>query len=198
MAITRSSSAAASSSAKGLLGVWEALGPGNIGGRTRSLLIHPTQHEIMYTAGVSGGVWKTTNGGQYWSPLADEIANIAVNSMVMRPDDPETIYIGTGEAYDDPGQRVAFLDRALDRLGGLAGVDVAGATSHLPASRFGYAAVRLAASRPPPNLAITLWQQVQRACSFGLSGGMRCIEPQQWQALRFSFPIRSMYLLAWN
>ena len=84
---------------KRLLGTWEALGPGNIGGRTRSLLIHPTDPDIMYTAGVSGGVWKTTDGGAYWFPLADEIANIAVNSMVMKPDDPDTIYIGTGEGY---------------------------------------------------------------------------------------------------
>lgn len=84
---------------KRLLGMWEALGPGNIGGRTRALLIHPDHPETMYVGGVSGGVWKTTNGGQSWIPLADEIANIAVNSMAMRPDDPETIYIGTGEGY---------------------------------------------------------------------------------------------------
>ncbi len=89
----------ASFASKRLLGTWEALGPGNIGGRTRSLLIHPTEPDIMYTAGVSGGVWKTTNGGGHWFPLADDIANIAVNSMAMRPDDPETIYIGTGEGY---------------------------------------------------------------------------------------------------
>ena len=89
----------ASFAAKRFLGVWEALGPGNVGGRTRALLIHPTQPEIMYTAGVSGGVWKTTSGGQSWEPLADDIANIAVNSMVMRPDDPDTLYIGTGEGY---------------------------------------------------------------------------------------------------
>jgi photosystem II stability/assembly factor-like uncharacterized protein len=85
--------------AKRLLGVWENLGPGNVGGRTRSLLIHPTQPEIMVAAGVSGGVWKTTDGGQHWYPTADAIANIAVNSMAMKPDDPETIYIGTGEGY---------------------------------------------------------------------------------------------------
>jgi len=84
---------------KRLLGTWETLGPGNIGGRTRTLLIHPENHDIMYTAGVSGGVWKTTDGGNRWFALADEIANIAVNSMAMRPDDPDTLYIGTGEGY---------------------------------------------------------------------------------------------------
>jgi photosystem II stability/assembly factor-like uncharacterized protein len=89
----------ASFAAKRILGVWETLGPGNVGGRTRALLIDPTSPETMYAAGVSGGVWKTTNGGQHWNPMADEIANIAVNSMAMRPDDPQTIYIGTGEGY---------------------------------------------------------------------------------------------------
>jgi photosystem II stability/assembly factor-like uncharacterized protein len=89
----------ASFAAKRLLGVWEALGPGNIGGRTRTLVIDPTDPDIMYTGGVSGGVWKTTDGGDSWRPLADEIANIAINSMAMKPDDPDTIYIGTGEGY---------------------------------------------------------------------------------------------------
>ncbi len=81
------------------LGGWEPLGPGNIGGRTRSLIIHPTNPDIMYTGGVSGGVWKTTDGGQIWWPLADLISNIAINSMAMDPSDPDTLYAGTGEGY---------------------------------------------------------------------------------------------------
>jgi photosystem II stability/assembly factor-like uncharacterized protein len=78
---------------------WEPLGPGNIGGRTRTLVIHPTQPEIMYAGGVSGGVWKTTDGGQTWTPLADRIANIAVNSMAIHPTNPDVLYVGTGEGY---------------------------------------------------------------------------------------------------
>jgi photosystem II stability/assembly factor-like uncharacterized protein len=81
------------------LGEWEPLGPGNFGGRTRTLVIHPAQPEIMYAGGVSGGVWKTTDGGQSWTPLADEIANIAVNSMAIHPDNPDVIFVGTGEGY---------------------------------------------------------------------------------------------------
>jgi photosystem II stability/assembly factor-like uncharacterized protein len=53
----------------------------------------------MYAGGVSGGVWKTTDGGLSWRPKADQLANIAVNSMAMRPDDPETLYVGTGEGH---------------------------------------------------------------------------------------------------
>ena len=81
------------------LGTWSPLGPGNIGGRTRTLAIHPDNPEIMYAGGVSGGVWKTTDGGQSWTPLADQIANIAINSMAMHPEDPDVLYVGTGEGY---------------------------------------------------------------------------------------------------
>src|SRR5688572_19957207 len=45
---------------------WSWLGPGNIGGRTRTLVIDPQQTATMYTGGVSGGVWKTTDGGAAW------------------------------------------------------------------------------------------------------------------------------------
>lgn len=78
---------------------WTPIGPGNIGGRTRALLIHPTTPNIMYAAGVAGGVWKTTNGGMLWQPLTDMIANIAVSALVFDPTNPEIIYAGTGEGY---------------------------------------------------------------------------------------------------
>ncbi|MGJ8662765.1 MAG: WD40/YVTN/BNR-like repeat-containing protein [Marinicella sp.] len=78
---------------------WEWLGPGNIGGRTRALLFHPTNHEVMYAAGVSGGVWKTENAGQMWQPLADNMANINVGALAIDQVDPNTLYAGTGELY---------------------------------------------------------------------------------------------------
>ncbi len=76
---------------------WTPLGPGNIGGRTRALIINPQDPNVMYAAGVSGGVWKTTNGGQSWTPIADQLANITVSSMVMEPGNPNVIYVGSGE-----------------------------------------------------------------------------------------------------
>jgi len=77
--------------------VWTPLGPGNIGGRTRALLINPQDPNVMYAAGVSGGVWKTTNGGGSWTPIADVIGNITVSSMAMEPGNANVIYVGTGE-----------------------------------------------------------------------------------------------------
>src|SRR4029077_14233080 len=47
-------------------GSWESLGPGNIGGRTRGLVIHPQDSNTMWIGGATGGVWKSADGGQTW------------------------------------------------------------------------------------------------------------------------------------
>jgi uncharacterized protein (TIGR03437 family) len=78
-------------------GIWSQLGPGNIGGRTRSILINPLNPQIMYAAGVSGGVWKTNDAGASWYPITDFIGNLTVGSMAMDPSNPDTILVGTGE-----------------------------------------------------------------------------------------------------
>ncbi len=97
------------------LGTWTALGPGNIGGRTRSILINPQDPNVMYAAGVAGGVWKSTNAGQSWTPLADMIANIAVCSMAFDPKNPNVIYAGTGEGFSNSdGVRGAGIFKTAD------------------------------------------------------------------------------------
>ncbi|HET6671461.1 MAG TPA: Ig-like domain-containing protein [Pyrinomonadaceae bacterium] len=78
---------------------WQWLGPGNIGGRVRSIIIHPNDSQTIWLGSVSGGIWKTTNGGASWAPLADFMANLAVSSMVIDPTDPNILYAGTGEGY---------------------------------------------------------------------------------------------------
>jgi photosystem II stability/assembly factor-like uncharacterized protein len=81
------------------LPAWESLGPGNVGGRVRGFVIHPGDPDIMYISGVSGGVWKTSDGGLTWGTATDQLANIALNSLAMSPSDPDVLYGGTGEGY---------------------------------------------------------------------------------------------------
>jgi hypothetical protein len=81
------------------LGRWTGVGPGNVGGRIRSLLIDPGTPATMYIGGVAGGVWKTTNAGAAWTPLTDLLSNLAVCSMAMDPKNASVIYAGTGEGY---------------------------------------------------------------------------------------------------
>ena len=78
---------------------WQWLGPGNIGGRVRSIIIHPNDPQTLWLGSVSGGIWKTTNGGTSWQPLADFLTNLAVSSMVIDPTNPNVLYAGTGEGY---------------------------------------------------------------------------------------------------
>ncbi len=94
-----SSSASFTSVSGGLGGTWQHLGPGNIGGRTRGLVINPADPNIMWAAGVGGGVWKSTDGGNNWAPKGDLLQNIAVSSLIQDPRNPNVLYAGTGEGY---------------------------------------------------------------------------------------------------
>jgi len=80
---------------------WTSLGPGNIGGRTRSIIPHPTLQNTMWAGSVGGGVWRTDNGGQSWTPVDDLMANMAVTCMVMDKTNPNIIYAGTGEGFSN-------------------------------------------------------------------------------------------------
>ncbi len=74
---------------------WEEVGPYNIGGRTRALVIDPNNPDIMYAGAVSGGAFKSTNGGRSWTPLFDGQQNMAVVSLALAPNGD--LYAGTGE-----------------------------------------------------------------------------------------------------
>ena len=82
-------------------GAWRWLGPGNIGGRIRSLVIDPTNPDVMLAGSVGGGIWKTTNGGAAWFAVDDFMAVLSVSSMVLDPANPKIIFAGTGEGYNN-------------------------------------------------------------------------------------------------
>ena len=54
-------------------------GPDNVGGRTRGIAIHPNDDNVMYAGSVSGGLFKTVNGGSNWTRV-QEFDNTMVNS----------------------------------------------------------------------------------------------------------------------
>jgi photosystem II stability/assembly factor-like uncharacterized protein len=98
-AVALGSASATAAGASTLAGAWQAQGPGNIGGRSRALLIHRTQNNLMWTAGVAGGIWKSTDGGASWVPKGDLLVNIAVNSIIEDPALDHVLYAGTGEGF---------------------------------------------------------------------------------------------------
>jgi photosystem II stability/assembly factor-like uncharacterized protein len=94
---------------------WEWLGPGNIGGRIRSIAIHPTAPQTMLVASVTGGIWRTFNGGDSWSPVNDFLPNLSVTSIVIDPTNPSVMYAGTGEGFPGAsGHQGAGIFKSLD------------------------------------------------------------------------------------
>jgi photosystem II stability/assembly factor-like uncharacterized protein len=83
--------------------IWSSIGPGNVGGRIRSIIIHPTIPGTIWVGSLGGGVWKTTNGGTSWSTTTDFMATLVVACMAIDPANPDVLYAGTGEGIGVSG-----------------------------------------------------------------------------------------------
>ncbi len=76
---------------------WTVQGPGNIGARANTVAVHPHNENVIYTGFSSGGVWKTTDGGANWIPVFDDQLWPSIGDIEIDPNDPETVYVGTGD-----------------------------------------------------------------------------------------------------
>ncbi len=84
---------------RGSFPTWFQLGPVNVGGRCLAIDIHPSNSDIVYVGMASGGIWKTTDGGDSWTPLGDDLPSMSVSAIAIDPSNPDIIYIGTGEGW---------------------------------------------------------------------------------------------------
>ena len=93
-----------------ILAAWTPLGPDPIpngqttgvstavSGRVTAIDVHPTNSNIVYVGTAQGGVYRTLDGGATWTPLLDNALSLAIGSIRIAPSQPETVYVGTGEA----------------------------------------------------------------------------------------------------
>ncbi|MBR3938722.1 MAG: T9SS type A sorting domain-containing protein [Bacteroidales bacterium] len=84
------------------------LGPNNLAGRTRTIVIDQQAEGdavVLYTAGVSGGLFKSENGGKTWMPVLDNTGNEFVLPISCMVQHEGKLLIGTGE-----GLSVSDLD----------------------------------------------------------------------------------------
>ena len=72
-------------------------------GRVTAMAIAPnctTQNCTLYVAAAGGGIWKTTKalaGDQGWQFISGSFGINAIGSILIDPNNPNTIYAGTGE-----------------------------------------------------------------------------------------------------
>jgi hypothetical protein len=86
-------------------GNWTSLGPTILPngreykglGRLNAIAFHPTDEDIIYVGSPSGGLWRTTAGGNDWEPLIDDLPTLGVSAILVDYEDPDIIIIGTGD-----------------------------------------------------------------------------------------------------
>src|SRR5437879_6775017 len=76
---------------------WRQIGPFR-GGRALAIEGVPGEPDTYYFGAVAGGVWKTTDGGQNWTPLFDKEDISSIGAIAVAPSDHNVVYAGTGEA----------------------------------------------------------------------------------------------------
>lgn len=171
----------ARSSAANTTLLWTEMGPDNVGGRTRAILIDKDDSNLIYAGGVSGGLWKSTNAGLTWNivPGTDQLEFSGVVSICQTTNGD--IYFGTGEgATSNMGGASngasAFIGGGIYKSSD--GVTFARlestAPSNLISTGFDFASVtEMAAHNTDPN---TIYAATRRGVKVTTDGG------QTWQA----------------
>ncbi len=84
---------------------WQELGPRNritpLGymgiGRVNVIGFDPSDPLKIYLGAPSGGFWISEDGGQSWITYTDPLPTMGVSAIIVHPENPEQILIGTGD-----------------------------------------------------------------------------------------------------
>ena len=82
---------------------WTQMGPDNVGGRTRAILVDQSNPSIVYAGSVAGGLFVSTNSTQSWTPVGGHEGLLGENLMVSCITQTQNgrIFFGTGCAFNE-------------------------------------------------------------------------------------------------
>ena len=84
---------------------WTPVGPGPVivssttsfVGRVISIAFDTTAPDTIYVGAANGGVWKSTDRGQTWSPKSDYQMSLAIGALAIDPNNHLRVFAGTGQ-----------------------------------------------------------------------------------------------------
>src|SRR5271168_4043451 len=74
------------------------VGP-RVGNRIAAIAGVAGEASTYYAGAASGGIWKSTDAGNHWTPIFDKQPVAAIGARAVAPSDPSTVWAGTGEAW---------------------------------------------------------------------------------------------------
>ncbi|MHB8055260.1 MAG: WD40/YVTN/BNR-like repeat-containing protein [Candidatus Aminicenantales bacterium] len=77
---------------------YRSIGPTRESGRFIDFAVPLQQKHTFYAAAATGGLWKTTNNGQTFSPLFAGEKAFSIGDVAVAPSNPDILWVGTGEA----------------------------------------------------------------------------------------------------
>src|SRR5713101_6289013 len=91
-----------------------SVGPDITTGRISDIDIDPKNPNVWYVASASGGLFKTENRGNTFTPIFDEGGAFSLGAVVIDPNNSNVVWLGTGENNNQ--RSVAFGDGVYKSL----------------------------------------------------------------------------------
>jgi photosystem II stability/assembly factor-like uncharacterized protein len=77
---------------------WRSIGPAIAGGRVTSVAGSDADPFLYYFGAMSGGVWKTSDGGSTWSDVWGQKPVASIGAVAIAPSNTSVVWVGTGES----------------------------------------------------------------------------------------------------
>jgi len=77
---------------------FRSIGPATMMGRVDDIAGADKDPMVLYVGFATGGLWKSTDGGNHWRAQFDNMPNESIGAIAIAPSDPNVVYVGTGEA----------------------------------------------------------------------------------------------------
>lgn len=151
------------------VGSWTFIGPTNTAygtspqnfrglGRVDRIAFHPTDANTIYIGTPAGGLWRTTDNGTNWTNLTRYLPSPGISGIVVNSDNPNIIYILTGDGDSNLGGGLVNLMGYVRRSVGVLRSDDGGTTwrqtSELPNSNANTVGYKLVQNPTNANILI--------------------------------------------